>query len=546
MVQIPLWGRIMVLFVVLLGLYTAAPNFWPRAVPILNEDGTAQLDDDGNRLVDCAVPAPFACRQINLGLDLQGGAFASFEIDEQDYWRSFFEDIQFEIEQLSDSDDALFFGLLLDDLTIIDADDGGLIASFTVLAEATAEDIRTTYIPSVPVLLSQGENGELQVQVTGTARAGTMNNLTDRLVESLRNRFDAFGISEPSIREAGPAGRVNVEIPGGTEVPTPPPGNLRLCSVPGNFTTASGPQYVYLDAQRPGSFDVQGATRIAIDRTVQCIETSDFTSAAASLDGPNVQVNVQLRPGSASIMNDLTSELFSQSRFLAVILDDEVIRMDSFEPNLGTSFRIRGVQTLEEAQNLAKILESGALPAKIKKLTESKVGSELGEAAARAGQVAAVLAVVAVLIYMVVSYGLFGLFANIALVVNLSLILGIMSLLGFTLSLPGIAGIVLTIGMAVDANVLVFERMREVWRKTENVGQAIENGYAQALSTILDANITTFIAALVLFFVGKGAIQGFAVTLSIGIVTSIFCALALTRMLIGFWFGTGRRLSMPI
>ena len=147
---------------------------------------------------------------------------------------------------------------------------------------------------------------------------------------------------------------------------------------------------------------------------------------------------------------------------------------------------------------------------------------------------------------MLISYGLFGLFADIALIINLGLILGLMTLLGFTLSLPGIAGIVLTIGMAVDANVLVFERMREVWRKTENVGQAIENGYAQALSTILDANITTFIAALVLFFVGKGAIQGFAVTLTIGVLTSIFSALLLTRMLIGFWFNSSRRLAMPI
>lgn len=546
MVQIPLWGRILVLLVVLLGLYTAVPNFWPRAEPILNDDGTAAVDDDGNRLINCAVPSPFFCRQINLGLDLQGGAFASFEIDEDDYWQTFFGDLQFDIERLGDGDDERFFNLLLDNVVIEEADDGGLFGTFAILADASAEDIVRAYIPDVPVILSAADNGDLAIQVTGNLRLNTMNNLTDRLVESLRNRFDAFGISEPSIREAGPAGRVNVEIPGASEVPTPPRGNLQLCSVPGNFTTASGPQYRYLDAQRPGSADVNGAARIAIDRTVPCIETADFTAASPSLEGANVQVNVTLRPSAAVTMNELTSLEFSQTRFLAVILDDKVVRMDSFEPNLGTSFRIRGVQTYEEAQTLAKILESGALPANIKKLTESKVGAELGEAAARAGQIAAVLAVVAVLIYMMISYGLFGLFANIALVVNLILILGLMSLLGFTLSLPGIAGIVLTIGMAVDANVLVFERMREVWRKTENVGQAIENGYAQALSTILDANITTFIAALVLFFVGKGAIQGFAVTLSIGIVTSIFSALALTRMLIGFWYGSGRRLAMPI
>ena len=608
MVQIPLAARIFVLLVITLGIYTAAPNLWPRAqtldltglpvaqwigepagqVPLQGADQAARLlaqrpdyvfDGDlpdtffvgpaldgvsevvlldGRRLplrsnsvaIDCAVSAPFSCRQINLGLDLQGGAFASFEIAEHTYFETLFKEERLGIERLSQRDDAQFADLLLGRLDMTQADDGGWFGVFDILADVPARQIALAYQPSGSVQLTPNEEtNQLILQVSGLSRDRLMVDLTQQLIESLRTRFDAFGISEPIIRAAGPAGRVYVELPGADGIPSIPPGNLRLCSVPGNYSNAIGSQYDYLEPVKPGSNDVRGASRVAIDRRVQCVDSEDIRGATATFDGPNPQVNVQLRPSAGVLMNELTKQEWSEgpgARFLGVILDDKVIRFDSFEPNLGTSFRIRGTETIEEATTLATILRAGALPAEITKLEESKVGPELGAAAIQAGQVAAVLAVIAVLVYMVISYGLFGLFANVALIINLILILGLMTLLGFTLSLPGIAGIVLTIGMAVDANVLVFERMREVWRKTNNVGQAIENGYGQALSTILDANITTFIAAVVLFIVGKGAIQGFAVTLSIGILTSIFSALLLTRMLIGFWYGSGRRLTMPI
>ena len=539
MVQIPFAARLFALFMVLVGLYMAVPNFFPRSQDVVNE---------GGQIVgtDCFVPTPFLCRQINLGLDLQGGAFASFEVAEEAYWRSIFRDEQLAIEGLAMGDDERFWDLLLDFVDLQRADDGGWIASFDILADVTAQDIAFVHIPQPFVQVTPAGDNRLILQVSGTVREQNLVTLTNRLIESLRTRFDAFGISEPVIRAAGPAGRVYVELPGAEVIPDVPPGNLRICSVPTDFTGATGAGIEYLPAANPGTDAVRFADRIAIDRTVRCVESTDIIGAAANIQN---EVEVTLRPSAGEIMRDLTRTEWSQgpaARFIATILDDEVLRIDSFEPNLGTRFVVRGVGTIEEATTLATILRAGALPAEITKLEESKVGPELGAAAAAAGQLAAILAVVAVLVYMMVSYGLFGLFANIALIVNLTLIVGFMTLLGFTLSLPGIAGIVLTIGMAVDANVLVFERMREVWRRSGNVGQAIENGYAQALSTILDANITTFIAAIVLFFIGKGAIQGFAVTLSIGILTSIFSALLFTRMLIGFWYGAGRRTTMPI
>ena len=539
MVQIPFAARLFTLFMVLIGLYFAAPNFFPRSID--------RVDDEGQVVgQDCFVPWPFVCRQINLGLDLQGGAFASFEVAEEAYWRSVFRDEQLSLEALALGDDERFWDLLLDFTDLQSADDGGWIATFDILADISAQDLAVAHTAQPFVQVRPTADNQLILQVSGTVREQNLLTLTNRLIESLRTRFDAFGISEPIIRPAGPPGRVYVELPGAEGIPDVPPGNLRICSVPTNFSGATGAGIEYYPAAEPGTDPVRFADRIAVDRTQRCVETADIIGAAANIQN---EVEVTLRPSAGEIMRDLTRTEWSSgpaARYIGTILDGRVLRIDSFEPNLGTRFVVRGIGSVQEAATLATILRAGALPAEITKLEESKVGPELGAQAVAAGQWAALLAVAAVFLYMMVSYGLFGLFANVALIVNLVLILGTMSLLGFTLSLPGIAGLVLTIGMAVDANVLVFERMREVWRRTGNVGQAIENGYAQALSTIVDANITTFIAAVVLFNVGKGAIQGFAVTLSIGILSSIFCALLLTRMLIGFWYGGGRRLMMPI
>ncbi len=539
MVQIPFAARAFTLLVVLAGLYFAAPNFFTRSIDRLDEDGQVVGQD-------CFVPWPFVCRQINLGLDLQGGAFASFEVAEEAYWRSVFRDEQLSLEALALGDDERFWDLLLDFTDLQRADDGGWIATFDILADIDAQDLAVAHTAQPFIQVRPTPENQLILQVSGTVGEQNLLTLTNRLIESLRTRFDAFGISEPIIRPAGPPGRVYVELPGAESVPDVPPGNLRICSVPTNFSGAIGAGIEYYPAAEPGTDPVRFADRIAVDRTQRCVETADIVGAAANIQN---EVEVTLRPSAGQIMRDLTRTEWSSgpaARYIGTILDGRVLRIDSFEPNLGTRFVVRGIGSVQEAATLATILRAGALPAEITKLEESKVGPELGAQAVAAGQWAALLAVAAVFLYMVISYGLFGLFANVALIVNLVIILGTMSLLGFTLSLPGIAGLVLTIGMAVDANVLVFERMREVWRRTNNVGQAIENGYAQALSTILDANITTFIAAVVLFNVGKGAIQGFAVTLSIGILSSIFCALLLTRMLIGFWYGGGRRLLMPI
>ncbi len=198
------------------------------------------------------------------------------------------------------------------------------------------------------------------------------------------------------------------------------------------------------------------------------------------------------------------------------------------------------------ATNLAVLLRAGALPAGLKFLEERTIGPELGADSIEAGKIACIVAFAAVLVFMVLSYGLFGVFANIALLINVALIFGALSLIGGTLTLPGIAGIVLTIGMAVDANVLVFERIREELRTAKGPARAIELGYDRALSAIIDANITTFIISVILFALGSGPVRGFAITLGLGIITSVFTAIFVTRLLIVMWFERRRPKTIEV
>ncbi|RMF09987.1 MAG: protein translocase subunit SecD, partial [Alphaproteobacteria bacterium] len=234
-------------------------------------------------------------------------------------------------------------------------------------------------------------------------------------------------------------------------------------------------------------------------------------------------------------------------RLFAIVLDDKVISAPRIrEPILGGSGIIEGNFTVASANELAVLLRAGALPAPLSILEQRTVGPDLGADSVAAGEIAAIIGFTAVVVYILLAYGLFGLMANVALLVNVILIGGALSVLQATLTLPGIAGIVLTIGMAVDANVLVFERIREEIRNGKSPFAAVDAGYSKALSTILDANITTLIAAAILFEFGSGPVKGFAVTLSIGIVTSVFTALLLTRLMLATWLRRRRPQTLPI
>ncbi|MEC7963771.1 MAG: protein translocase subunit SecD, partial [Pseudomonadota bacterium] len=256
-------------------------------------------------------------------------------------------------------------------------------------------------------------------------------------------------------------------------------------------------------------------------------------------------VNFRFNTTGARKFGDYTAENIGNP--FAIVLDGEVISAPVIQSHIpGGSGIITGNFTVEESTNLAVLLRAGALPAGLEFLEERTIGPELGADSIAAGQIACIVAFFAVLVFMVLSYGLFGLFANIALLVNVALIFGALSLIGGTLTLPGIAGIVLTIGMAVDANVLVFERIREELRTAKGPARAIELGYDRALSAIIDANITTFIIAVILFVMGSGPVKGFAITLGLGILTSVFTAIFVTRLLIVMWFERKRPKTIEV
>ena len=218
----------------------------------------------------------------------------------------------------------------------------------------------------------------------------------------------------------------------------------------------------------------------------------------------------------------------------------------SREPITGGSGQISGSFTVESANDLAVLLRAGALPAKLTVVEERSIGPGLGQDSVDAGRVASIIGAALVVVFMVMAYGRFGIIADLALATNIILIFGALTFLQATLTLPGIAGIVLTIGMAVDANVLIFERIREEARAGRSAISAIDAGYSRALGTILDANITTLIAALILFQLGSGPIRGFAVTLAIGIFTTVFSAFTVSRLLVALWVRWKRPSHLPI
>jgi preprotein translocase subunit SecD len=234
-------------------------------------------------------------------------------------------------------------------------------------------------------------------------------------------------------------------------------------------------------------------------------------------------------------------------RPFAIVLDNEVISAPVIrEPILGGSGQISGNFTVEQANDLAILLRAGALPAPLTIIEERTVGAGLGQDSIDAGIRATWIGSLMVLVFMFATYGLFGLFANIAVIINVLMILGILSTLNATLTLPGVAGIVLTVGMAVDSNVLIYERVREEVRAGRSALNSLDAGFSRALATIVDSNLTTFIAAAILFFIGSGPVRGFALTLAIGIATTVFTAFTLTRLMIAFWVRWWRPKVVPI
>ncbi|WP_106744023.1 protein translocase subunit SecD [Yoonia maritima] len=545
--QILIWGT------VVLGLLFAMPNAFYTRVETHN-DAVAVIDSgQANAALEADAaqwPNVLPSGLVNLGLDLRGGAHLLVEVALEDVHGSYLEGFWPEVrDTLAAERDTVGF-VTRDDSP---ADELRVRISQTDGATRALELVRGLGRPVTSLTGAAGSN--LDVSINGPvltiklseAEQVAMNDRTmAQTLEIVRRRIDEAGTREPTIQRQG-TDRVLIQVPGvgsAQEV-------IDLIGTTAQLTFNSVLGSSSDPAQSPGTGNIlapdaenEGLFYILEKRAV--VTGEDLENAQLDFDqNGSPAVAFRFNTTAARKFGDYTLENIGSP--FAIVLDGEVISAPRIQSHIpGGSGIITGNFTVEEATNLAILLRAGALPAPLTVLEERTVGPELGQDSIDAGKVACMVAGIAILVFMVLSYGLFGLFANIALIINVGLIFGLLSIIGATLTLPGIAGIVLTIGMAVDANVIIFERIREELKTAKGAARAIELGYEKALSSIIDANITTFITAVILFVIGSGPVSGFAVTLGFGIVTSVFTAIFVTRSLIVIWFARARPKTIKV
>jgi len=516
------WKVGLILLVVLGGIFYALPNV---LAPIMGEDELADW-----------------WRPVTLGLDLQGGSHLLLEVGVEEVVQ----------EQMVGLVEAARSELR--DARIRYRDLGVEGTTVTVRipdAEARAEAERLLAQIDPQVTLTQGEDGLFQMAYSDQALAERKTAAVQQSIEIVRRRVDELGTREPTIQRQGER-RIIVELPGIDD----PERVKRLIGKTAKLTFHLVDSSVSMeDALRgripPGSrllpsadSNERGPAQYVVRRKVD-VSGDRLTDAQPTFQNGEAVVSFRFDTVGGRQFGEVTQE--NVGRQLAIILDEQVISAPVIrEPILGGNGIISGSFTTQSAQDLALLLRAGALPAPLTILEERTIGPGLGADSIAAGAPASVLGVVLVVVFMAVAYGFFGVIADIALLLNLVLLMGALSLLGATLTLPGIAGIVLTIGMAVDANVLIFERMREEAKGGRGALNAAEAGFKQAFRTIFDSNITTLAAAALLFYFGTGPVRGFAVTLSVGILTSMFTAIMLTRLMVATWMRGKRPQGLPI
>ena len=384
-------------------------------------------------------------------------------------------------------------------------------------------------------------NGDvITVALSEAERAATDTRTVDQSLEIVRRRIDEAGTREPTILRQG-NDRILVQVPGaqsaqevidliGTTAQLTFNPVVNITSDP-NADPGTG-NVLYPDAGQAGTYYILERAPV--------VTGEDLTNAQPSFDqNGRPAVSFQFDPTGARAFGEYTAQHIGEP--FAIVLDQEVISAPVIQSAIpGGSGIITGSFTVEESTDLAVLLRAGALPAKLNILEQRTIGPELGADSIQAGKNAAYAAAVLVVLFMIASYGFFGVIAVVALAINIVMIFALLSILGATLTLPGIAGIVLTMGQAVDANVLIYERMREELRRGASPVKAVQEGFAKAFSAILDANVTTFIIAAIMFFVGTGTVRGFAVTLAMGVVTTLITGVYVSRVLISLWFSRTR------
>ena len=492
--------------------------------------------------------------KINLGLDLRGGSYLLLEADLDQLKKKWFESVVNDARKVLREAKIPYSGLG-------QSTDGVRFRVSKPEDAAKALEVAKAKLPR-PVssilggpgaadLNIKAEDGGNLIVITPTPEAlnERIGNAMSAAQEVVRRRIDALGTTEPSIQRQGLA-RMVVQVPGFDDPE-------KLKKVIGETAAMSfhavdesmSPEAARSNGVPTGSkifpADPKEAERNSslpkeyLLKTVPEVEGGDLIDARPEFDNGAPAVAFRFNTNGAIKFGTYTSENVGHP--FAIVLDDKVITA----PNIRSAIRggagiITGNFTTEEATNLAIQLRSGALPTTLTFIEQRTVGPGMGADAIRAGTIASIMGALAVAAFMMYAYGLFGFFSVLALCVNVLLLFGCMSLLGQTLTLPGIAGVVLTMGMAVDSNVLIYERIREELRTGKSPIAAIEQGFQRALVTVIDSHITTLTAGLIMFALGEGPIRGFAITLSIGIAISVFTAYTVTRLFVSLWVARQR------
>jgi SecD/SecF fusion protein len=528
------WKTISIWLVVALSVIYAAPNLIPQHV----------LD---------TWPDWAPKKQMTLGLDLQGGSHILLQVDRQSLIDERIVNTRDDIRTKLREAKIRYTGFSSSGRTvqvrITQPDDveKAKTALADLLAPVTAGVFGTTSVTELS--LDEPEPGLLKYTLTDDGIDYRVSSAVTQSIEVVGRRVNELGTTEPIIQRQG-NDRILVQVPGLQD-----PQRLKdilgqTAKLTFQFVDQTMSVEEALNGRPPAGSSILYSTDdppvpwLIEDRVI--VSGENLTDAKAGYDQRTNEPIVQFQFDTKGAQRFGQATQQNVGRLFAIILDDQVISAPRInEPILGGSGQISGNFTTQSANDLAVLLRAGALPATLNIIEERTVGPGLGQDSIDAGKISGIIAGILVVAFMVVAYGLLGVIANIALAANVAMIVAILSLLGATLTLPGIAGIVLTVGMAVDSNVLIYERIKEERRNGRSVIQAIDSGFARALATIVDANLTTLIAAAVLFWLGSGPVKGFAVTLAIGIVTTVFTAFTFTRWLVAEWVRRWRPKEIP-
>ncbi|CAM5384181.1 Protein translocase subunit SecD OS=Afipia felis OX=1035 GN=secD PE=3 SV=1 [Afipia felis] len=494
----------------------------------------------------------WAQRRLVLGLDLQGGSHLLLEVDANSVKKDKLDQVRDDARRALRDAKIGYTGLGIKgdnvEVRVKEADLATALSKLRELSQPLGGILGGSGQRTMEV--SDAGGGLIRLTVPQAAILDRVRQAVDQSIQIIEKRVNELGTVEPLIQRQG-VDRVLVQVPG-LQDPT------RLKEILGKTAkmdfrmvdTTVSPEQALQGRVPPDSEVLRGAEPPHVPYVVKkqvLVSGADLTDAQPSFDQRTGQPVVSFRFNSTGARKFAQATTENVKQPFAIVLDNEVISAPVIqEPITGGSGQISGNFTVQQANDLAILLRAGALPAPLTIIEERTVGPGLGQDSIAAGELASYVGSVLVIVFMTLTYRLFGLFANIAVAVNVAMIFGVLSLLNATLTLPGIAGIVLTVGIAVDSNVLIYERIREEVRHGRNAISAIDAGFSRALATILDSNITTFIAAAVLFYIGTGPVRGFAVTLGIGIITTVFTAFTVTRLIVATWVRWKRPQTVPI